>query len=157
MGKGRANKNYSNFFMRLLAFVLFVLTLIMFYSGIVMVYSTYIINILLISTGLFSLLTFIDLVDRINRFGKYGEDKGQCQKDHSQSNGPCGFGDENTGFGCCPDGKSPSDQYPRINECPNEDFQDCRDMAVNQSAKDTPDASLGTKKPDDSEYTKYED
>ena len=153
MGKTGRNKKRYNLAIRLLAFVLFVLTLTMLYTGVVMVFSTFIINIF-IATGLFSLVTFVELVDRINRFGKYGEKDARCQKDHSQTYNPC---DGDAESGCCPDDKKPSGDYPYMNEYPNVDFKDYQSKTGTESVTKKTGVPSEIKRPDDSEYTKYED
>lgn len=164
MRRKNAAKNDSNFITRLLAFVLFVLALAMIYTGVVMPYSTFLINILLISTGIFILLTFLDLVDKINKFGKYDNDSKRCQKDHSQPDNPYDFNndgsDEDNNRKYNPDDENASDIYPHINQYPNDGFSDYQNpikTVKKESEEEKTLTAIKVQKADDSDYTKYED
>lgn len=143
------NGKNSSFLKKLLALILTVIACAFCWSGIMIPYPMAFINILLVISGIFIILICSDLIDQINRFGKYNDDSDRCNKDHSDGiNG--GYGGSNDyGYGSdCnspdygnnnypnydndyPYGKYQDNDYYRsndyqINSCPNNDYSDYR-------------------------------
>lgn len=144
MGKNQ-QKNKTGIATYLLAFALFVITAMLFYAGITMPYSTFFVNIFLISGAVFILILFADIVDKINKFGGYGNKKDQCPKDHSEPTGSFGYGDG-------------SSDYPTLNNRPNEDYgeQPYSPTGIGNEAETTT-KPAEQQKPDDKDYSQLED